>query len=132
MSIAGELHKGERVIWSGRPDLAAVLCKGDVILVPAALLWSAMALSFAIPMFLSVREDSDALPFVIFFAAPFTVMAVYALIGRLIYRVWVKSRTRYVVTNERVIAVTRNIGRNVQACYLDEIAGIKSAGSLQR
>lgn len=129
--ISRELNKGERVLWSGRPDIWAVLCKGDLVMIPASILWSAMALSFAIPMFRALGEDSDALPFVIFFGAPFTVMAVYALIGRFFVRMWIKSRTRYLVTDERVVAVTRTISSNVRASYLDEIAGIESASSLR-
>jgi hypothetical protein len=128
--FADELRKGERILWSGRPDLKAVLCKGDLIMVPASLLWSAIALSFAIPMFLSLGEDTDMLPFVIFFGAPFTVMAAYALIGRIFVRMWIKSRMRYLVTDARVVAITRLFGTRVQASYLDEITGTESTGSL--
>jgi len=88
-----------------------------------------MALSFAIPMFLH-GEDPDALPLIIFFAFPFTVIVIYALIGQLIFRPWTKSRTYYVVTDERVMAITKRFGRSVHASFLDEITAIKSAGSL--
>ena len=81
-------------------------------------------------MFAAVSDDPDVLPFVIFFAAPFTVMATYALVGRLIFRLWAKGRIHYLVTDERVIAVSRLFGTNVQASFLDEISEIKTAGSM--
>ena len=57
-------------------------------------------------------------------------MAFYAIIGRLIFRMWVKSRTHYVVTDARVLAFTKLFGTNVHASFLDEIFEIESAGSL--
>jgi len=127
--VGTELQQGERVHWSGQPALAAIFSKGDLVLVPASLLWSAMALSFAVPMLLALRDDADALPFAVFFAVPFGVMAFYAIIGRLLFRLWVKSRTHYLVTDERVLALSRLFGTNVQATFLDDIGPLKSVGS---
>ena len=119
------------MLWNGQPELAAVFGKGDLVLVPASLLWSAMALSFAVPMFSAALNVGAALPFVVFFAAPFTIMAFYAIIGRLIFRMWVKSRTHYLVTDERVLAVTRIFSSNVHASFLDEISEVRSVRSLR-
>lgn len=129
-NIDGELLKGERVLWSAQPNLTAVFCRGDLFLVPASLLWSAMALSFAVPMlWAAVNGAEAALPFVVFFAAPFTGMAFYAMIGRLVFRMLVKSRTHYFVTDERVLAMTRLMGSTVHASFLDEITGVTSMPS---
>lgn len=128
--VGRELYKGERVLWSGQPERAAIFSKGDLVLVPASAIWSAMALSFAIPMLAALREDADALPFVVFFAVPFTLMAFYAIVGRLIFRLWAKGRIHYLVTNERVLAVSKLFGTNVQASFLDEISEVKTAGSM--
>lgn len=129
--IGRELRKGEEVLWSGHPDRAAFLSKGDIILVPASLLWSAMALSFAIPMLSAVRTDNDVLPFVLFFAIPFAVMAVYCMFGRFAFRLWVKSRTHYLVTNERVVALSKVFGNNVHASFIDEIGLVNSVRSMR-
>jgi hypothetical protein len=82
-------------------------------------------------MFRSLGEDGGMLPFVIFFGAPFTIMAAYALVGRFLVRMWIKSRMRYVVTDTRVLAIRRIFRSSVQASFLDEILGIESAGSLR-
>lgn len=129
--VRGQLRKGEEVLWSGRPDRAVVFSAGDLILVPASLLWSAMALSFAIPMLSAARTGADAVPFVVFFAVPFILMAFYFTVGRLIFRLWVKSRTQYLVTNERVLALSRLFGNNVHASFLDEISEVHGVRSMR-
>jgi hypothetical protein len=108
--IAAQLHKGEEVLWSGEPDTRMVFSTGDIALVPASPLWAAMAVYFSAELLAAASIDSTAAPFVLFFAVPFTLMAFYATVGRFVFRRWVKSRTHYAVTNERVMDLTRIFG----------------------
>jgi len=119
--IGRQLVKGEEVLWSGQPDPSMVFSKADVVLIPAGVLWAAMAIFFSAEILSASKADSSDAPLIVFFAVPFTLLAFHATLGRFVFRRWVKSRTHYVVTNERVLALSRVFGDNVHAWFLDEI-----------
>ena len=131
-----QLRKGERILWSGQPDLSIVFSKADIVLVPASALWAGMAIFFSSELVSAARANSSYVPLVIFFAVPFTLMAFHATLGRFVLRRCVKSRTYYLLTDQRVLALGRMFGDSAHETFLDDIDQVttvrtwRGAGSL--
>ena len=98
--FAWRLLDGERLIWSGRPGQGIRLTGRDGFLIPFSLLWGGFAVFWETAAF-----NSNAPLFFRLWGVPFLVMAAYMTIGRFIVDAWVRAKTHYAVTNQRVLIV---------------------------
>jgi len=94
------LRPGEELIWSGMPDRAALLGRGDVFLIPFSVLWLT---------FTSFWESGAAQSGVVFaelWGIPFIALGLYMAGGRFIWKRISHGRTAYGVTGDRAMIVT--------------------------
>lgn len=100
--VAGELESGERLLWSGRPG-SRWLYPQDALLIPFSLMWG----GFAIFWEASVLSNSGARDSMIFplWGVPFVLAGLYLMVGRFFARRWLRRRTLYAVTDQRVISI---------------------------
>lgn len=95
------LGKGERLLWEGRPPTGILLHKRDALWVPFSIIWAAFAVFWNVGVW-----TSGAPIFFRLWGIPFLLVAAYITVGRLFWDSYQRKRTRYAVTNQRVLIAT--------------------------
>ncbi|MFB9221749.1 hypothetical protein [Paracoccus cavernae] len=116
------LGKGERLLWEGRPPTGIRLTKRDKLFVPFSIFWAGFAVLWNVGVWVA-----DAPLLFRLWGLPFLVIAAYITVGRLWWDSRQRARTRYAVTNQRVMIAT-GMGssvksldvKNLPALILDE------------
>lgn len=119
--ISQELDQNEQILWSGQPNPNVYFAKGDLFLVPFALLWSGFAFSAT---FGTIVHGAPGL-FTIM-PALFCIVGLYITIGRFIYKRIRKLKTYYVLTNKRVLEIIMTRSRKTKEIYLSQMQGLNS------
>jgi hypothetical protein len=97
MAMRRELAPGESLLWVGQPRQGLFLRSSD----PLLILISIGFIAFALFWSAGVR-DAGGGPFA-FFGIAVAVFGLYLLVGRFFTDSWLRSRTRYAVTDRRLI-----------------------------
>jgi hypothetical protein len=92
------LRPGERLLWSGGPDVRAYTLRGAWFIVPFSILWGGFAIFWEVSA-LSARAP---LPFALF-GLPFVAVGLYLIFGRLLVAKREAERSVYALTDQRVI-----------------------------
>jgi len=100
--VAGELESGERLLWSGRPDSRRWLYPQDAVLIPFSVMWGGFAIFWEAGVLSGGARNSVILPL---WGVPFVLIGLYLIVGRFLARRWMRSRTLYAVTDQRVISI---------------------------
>ncbi len=126
-----DLLKDEQIQWTGQPETSVLFTKADFFLVPFSIIWGGFAFVWEIGVLTTKGPSGNgAPPFMALFGIPFVLMGTYFIIGRFFWKNYRKKKTYYAVTDKRVLVVTEDIGRNVQAEFIDRISTVnKSVGS---
>lgn len=104
------LTSGERILWKGRPGKGHYLSKHDALLIPFSLTWGGFAI------FWEYQAITLGAPlFMALFGIPFVLIGLYIIFGRFIHMAYLRKRTFYVITNEKVI---RKCGNKVDMLNL--------------
>jgi hypothetical protein len=110
------LLPGERILWDGRPLRRRVFRRTDVLLVPISLLWCGFAvflesgaLSYRVPLFAAVL------------GALFVLFGLYFVAGRFVVRLVSPRRTRYTITDRRVLVRSAWSGRRLSTHDLNSL-----------
>jgi hypothetical protein len=100
-SIQFDLSPRERLLWSGEPRQRLMLRPDDALMIPFSLVWG----GFAVFWNASVWRTNAPLAFKLG-GVPFLCVAAYIMVGRFVYDSWIRSRTAYGLTTERVLIST--------------------------
>ncbi len=116
------LQADEHVLWEGRPSLRPFALRAfDLYLVPFSLLWSGIVLRSTVFVW-SGGSGPGGLVFL-----PFTLMALYLLVGRFAHNWFLRSNTYYAVTTRRALIRKGGIfDRAVVERYIDRHEQIES------
>jgi hypothetical protein len=107
------LLPGERVCWEGRPVRHQLYRPQDMVAVPIGALWAGGAAFFAVQVWFSEGLDYSAV-----MSTVHVLLAVYFLAGRFVFRAIVSRRTRYVLTDQRLLVIGGLSGIRTTAFYL--------------
>jgi membrane protein implicated in regulation of membrane protease activity len=94
--VATWLEPGEQVVWTGVPNPHITFCRGDWFLVPLTVAWLGLVTTGQIGLLVVSGHELWWLTVV-----PLLALALYLAVGRFFYKRWDKSRSRYVLTNQR-------------------------------
>ena len=98
------LFQGERVLWSGQPMQGIAFNRSDIIAIPFSLMWGGFAIFWNVGVWTSFPNDGTADDwFFKLWGLPFLAVGLYLIAGRFFYDAWVRKRSLYAVTNERVL-----------------------------
>lgn len=95
--IRSRLLSGERILWEGRPALGLLFTRRDGLLIPFSLFF----LGFSI--FWTTIAATGAPDFFVLFGSLFVATGLYFTVGRFLLDAWLRGRTRYAVTDRRVL-----------------------------
>ena len=99
------LLPGERILWEGHPPTGLMFQPMDILLIPFSFLWAGFAFAAAAASWTSNRPGPPLL-----FLIPFLLAGLYVTVGRFVIDMWLRRRTAYFVTNQRVILRKGNGG----------------------
>lgn len=95
--IRSRLLPGEHILWEGRPAQGLLLTRRDGLLIPFSLFF----LGFSILW--TTIAASGAPDFFALFGSLFIAVGLFFAVGRFLLDAWLRSRTRYAVTDRRVL-----------------------------
>lgn len=99
--IESYLASDERLIWQGEPQKGVILKPSDAYMIPFSLMWC----GFAIFWEWSVVKDGAPFFFRLW-GVPFVAVGLYFVFGRFVYDAFLREKTQYAVTNQRVLIVS--------------------------
>lgn len=113
------LSKSEHLIWSGRPKQGLMLRSSDIFLIPFSLMWAGFAL------FWEGGVISSGAPFFfMLWGIPFVLMGLYITVGRFFIDAYVRQKTYYGLTKERVIIVSGLFQQSVKSLPLTTLSDV--------
>lgn len=113
------LSKSEHLIWSGRPKQGLMLRPSDAFLIPFSILWGGFALFWE-----STAIMSGAPFFFMLWGIPFVLMGLYITVGRFFADAYMRQKTYYGLTKERVIIVSGLFQQSVKSLPLNTLADV--------
>jgi hypothetical protein len=133
-TIQSELTPGERIHWVGKPDPSIIFSASDVLAIPFSLMWGGFAIFWEYMAVTATPKAHNAPGAFIYifplWGIPFVCIGLYMIFGRFFYKVWIKKRTTYAVTDQRILVIMEGFRRQVQAQFLNQVPAInKSIGS---
>ena len=111
--IRGELLRGEKLLWSGRPSQGLQLSASDWFTVPFSLVWCAFVGTWLLPASRTRGSPVDLL-----FGVLFAAYGLYMLVGRFFVDAAARARTFYGLTATRVVIVSGLLTRTVHSVDL--------------
>ena len=89
---------GEQVLWKGTPGSGHLFLPSDIFMIPFSIFWCGFA------FFWEFGVISSGAPFFFaLFGLPFIAVGLYITVGRFIWKVYIRKRTAYVITNRKII-----------------------------
>ena len=114
-----DLLPGERILWEGRPVRHRVLRPPDALLVPFSIMWCGFAVFWEATALTSTAADDSAPIFFARWGIPLVLIGLHLVVGRLIVRAIASCRTRYVITDRRVLVIGWLSGARTISTYLN-------------
>jgi hypothetical protein len=111
-----DLLPAERILWEGRPLRQRLFRRPDALLVPFSILWCGFAVFWEV---LALRTSATFFPRL--WGIPFVLIGLYLVIGRFVVRAIATRRTRYVLTDRRVLVVGGLSGTRTTTAYLNTL-----------
>lgn len=111
--INSQLAADEHLLWSGQPRQGLLLRGSDTFAIPFSLMWGGFALFWEGSVI-----ATNAPPFFVLWGIPFVLVGLYLIIGRFFADARLRARTRYAVTDQRVLIVTGLFSREVRSLPL--------------
>jgi hypothetical protein len=127
ISVQSELTSGEDIRWAGMPNPKVIFHSDDRLAIPFYLLWTGFWVYWEARALGYCGKDGSS-GFMALWGIPFLVIGQYFVWGRFFVDAWLKRRTYYAVTNQRVLIVQDGWTRKVRFTYLESIPEIVREG----
>lgn len=119
-----EFAPGEHLLWSGRPPAGFMLRASDLYQIPFSIMWCGFALFWESSV-IRLHEHASAAAqasgmqdVMVLWGIPFVAIGLYMVAGRFFTDAWRRTRTRYALTNQRVIIISGLWHREVKSLPL--------------
>ena len=117
--LLAELGPSERLLWAGKPRGGICFRGQDLLAVPFSLMWCGFAI------FWETGVVKSGAPFFFrLWGIPFVAIGLYLVLGRFFVDAFVRSKTFYRVTNERVLIVTTVFSRQTRSIDLRTLGDV--------
>jgi hypothetical protein len=103
MAARGYLSRDEKLLWSGQPRGGIQFRGSDIFAIPFSLMWGGFAFFWE---FSVTRIGTGAPTIFTLWGIPFVLMGLYLIIGRFFVDAWMRSKTQYFLTDQRVLIVS--------------------------
>jgi hypothetical protein len=124
--ISAEIEPGEVLIWSGKPQRGILFRSIDILMVPFSVFWCVFAIIWEYTAISSaLKQGAGPTAFILpLLGIPFVLLALYFVFGRFIMDARRREKTRYGVTDRRVIIVSGLFGKRVKSLNLGTLTDV--------
>ncbi|MBD9624792.1 PH domain-containing protein [Ensifer sp. ENS06] len=123
LEIRTKLMPGERVLWEGSPAQGILFTSRDALLIPFSTVW----LSFTL-FWLWTAISNGAPVFFRLWGTMFLAIGLFIFAGRFAVDAWLRKRTVYAVTDQRVLIVRKGPFASFTSIGLDRLPEINLIG----
>jgi len=117
LALQSQLLEGEHLLWAGRPPGGFLLRPADALMIPFSLFWCGFAI------FWEYSVIHEGAPFFFgLWGIPFVLVGLYIVVGRFFFDAWQRQRTRYGITDKRVLIVTGSKLTSLHLRSLSEVS----------
>lgn len=120
--VSRELNSDERLLWSGGPATGIRLRSSDLLMIPFSLLWGGFAFfwEYGVLQIPTRAHKPGGMPFefMALWGIPFVLIGLYMIVGRFFADAYLRARTRYAVTDRRILIVTNGWSRQAKSLSL--------------
>lgn len=116
-----DLLPAERMLWEGRSLRHRLFRRPDALLVPFSILWCGFAVFWEASALLEGPNGEPAPIFIRLWGVPFVLVGLYLVFGRFVVRAIVTRRTRYVLTDRRLLVIGGLSGTRTTTAYLNAL-----------
>lgn len=117
MTFHTDLLPGERALWTGKPQQGIRFRAADALMIPFSLLWAGFAIFWE-----SAVIFGRAPLFFGLWGIPFVLVGCYMVFGRFLVDAYLRSRTTYAVTGERILIRGGLFGSSLRAVNLKTLS----------
>ena len=97
------LFPGERIVWSGQPKKGIAFNRSDWLGIPFGMMWCGFIIFWNVSVWNIPDTGTTDDWFFKLWGLPFLAVGLYLLVGRFFYDAWLRNRTIYAVTSQRVL-----------------------------
>lgn len=97
------LTAGETVLWRGKPGKGHLLTGQDIFMIPFSILWCGFAIFWEATV---IRNGAPF--FFTLWGIPFVCVGLYMVFGRFLWTAWIRKRTAYVITDQKILRARGN------------------------
>lgn len=121
-----QLAPGERVLWHGRPPQGLLLRRADAWLIPLSCAWGGGVIFNVLHLLKTSAqmEDRAEMGFLVVWGLPFVLVGLYLMLGRFWVDAYLRARTCYVLTHERLLLVGGWSGQQIKSLPLRNLPQI--------
>jgi hypothetical protein len=119
VAIRHHLGHSERLVWAGRPRQGIVVRAADAFMIPFSLMWG----GFMFFWVHSAVAEGAPWPFVLS-GTLFLLMGVHFVFGRFVLDAWLRKKTYYALSNERIIIVSGLLTRRIKSLSLRTLTDV--------
>lgn len=117
-----DLLPSERILWEGCPVRHQLFRPEDAFLVPFSIMWCGFAVFWEATVLGATFTADHAPPaFFALWGIPFVLAGLYLVVGRFVVRAITSRRTRYVLTDRRVVIIGGVSGTRMMSAYLNSL-----------
>lgn len=114
------LGRGEIVRWHGRPQQGVVFRSIDLFAIPFSVLWCGFAVFWEYTV---VSQGTSQ--FMMLWGVPFVGIGLYFVFGRFLADAFIRSKTRYALTDHRALILSGLSGNHLTEVDLRTISEIR-------
>lgn len=114
------LGRGEIVRWNGRPQQGIVFRSSDLLMIPFSLLWCGFAFFWEYTV---ITQGSST--FMMIWGVPFVCVGLYFVFGRFLFDAFIRSKTRYALTDHRALILSGLSGNQLTEVDLRTVSEIR-------
>lgn len=121
--LRSRLMAGEHLLWEGRPTSGLLLTAQDSFLIPFTFMWLAFA------VFWTFSATSGGAPgFFTLWGSMFVAIGLFMAVGRFVLDAWLRDRTSYAVTDQRILIVRTGLLSNFTSIDLGRLPEVRLIG----
>lgn len=117
--LQAEMATRERLMWSGRPPQGLRFRGQDVPVTLFGMVWTGFAVYWTWSVW---QEEADLIPAAM--GGVMVVIGLHQFVGRLLLDAYLRARTYYGVSDQRMVIVTAGPRRSVQSIGLAELPDV--------
>jgi hypothetical protein len=121
--IRSQLSPSEQMLWAGRPRQGIVFHTSDLFFIPFMVLWLALCV-FGVFNVIAESPDPAGAAVGVIMLTIFFLFGVGFGFGRFFIDRWIRARTVYGISSERILIVIQAFRRTVKSLCLDTLTDV--------